>query len=98
MWHHHLHCDEVFYEMRMASPSRPPPPSPPSPLLRQRQNVGFLGLDLRGVKEIDILPPGHPAAGKTGVDGNAAAYVCIGNICGPPITDPKGLKATLRGS
>jgi len=42
------------------------------------------------------LPARHPAAGKAPVDGRAAAYVCLGQTCRPPITDPDELAAALR--
>ncbi|MEE9194894.1 MAG: thioredoxin domain-containing protein, partial [Alphaproteobacteria bacterium] len=38
-----------------------------------------------------VLPPSHPAAGKIGTDGVATAYVCIGQTCSPPVTDPDAL-------
>jgi uncharacterized protein YyaL (SSP411 family) len=42
-----------------------------------------------------MLPPGHPAAGKTMRHGRAAAYLCAGMTCSPPITDPEELAAAL---
>ena len=41
------------------------------------------------------LPPGHPAAGKTTLDGQAAAYVCRDMTCRPPVADPDALRAAL---
>jgi uncharacterized protein YyaL (SSP411 family) len=41
------------------------------------------------------LPAGHPAAGKTAVDGRAAAYVCRGATCSLPLTDPRTLAEAL---
>ncbi|MBC7634827.1 MAG: thioredoxin domain-containing protein [Acetobacteraceae bacterium] len=43
------------------------------------------------------LPRDHPAFGKTDIGGQAAAYLCRGNVCGLPITDPARLAAQLRG-
>ena len=40
-----------------------------------------------------VLPPGHPAHGKTGAE--PAAYVCRGNVCGLPVSDPAALAALL---
>ena len=44
----------------------------------------------------EALPPGHPAAGKGQVGGNATAYVCHGTACSLPITDPAKLAAALN--
>ncbi|MBO0750690.1 MAG: thioredoxin domain-containing protein [Bradyrhizobiaceae bacterium] len=41
------------------------------------------------------VPSGHPATGKTAIDGQATAYVCIGQSCSLPITDPAALRAAL---
>ena len=41
------------------------------------------------------LPPTHPAAGKTAVEGKATAYVCRGQTCSLPITETDELAALL---
>ncbi|CCQ75614.1 thioredoxin domain-containing protein [Magnetospira sp. QH-2] len=41
------------------------------------------------------LPDGHPANGKDQVDGLPTAYICVGQTCGLPITDPNGLSEAL---
>jgi hypothetical protein len=41
------------------------------------------------------LADGHPAAGKTMIDGRATAYVCVGRVCLPPVTAPDQLAALL---
>ena len=41
------------------------------------------------------LPAGHPAAGKTTVDGAATAYVCRGEVCSLPVTEANELAALL---
>ncbi len=41
------------------------------------------------------LSRGHPAAGKTQIDGRATAYVCHGPVCSAPLTDPQALHAYL---
>jgi uncharacterized protein YyaL (SSP411 family) len=42
------------------------------------------------------LPDNHPAAGKTAVDGRVTAYVCRGETCSLPVTDPADLVGLLR--
>ncbi len=44
------------------------------------------------------LPPSHPAHGKGPVNGQAAAYICVGPVCSPPVTDPTSLARQLRGA
>ena len=41
------------------------------------------------------LPKSHPASGKTMVDGEPAAYVCVGPVCSLPFSDPAALRQTL---
>jgi hypothetical protein len=41
------------------------------------------------------LPPDHPAAGKTLLEGHAAAYVCVGQTCEPPLTEIDALRRRL---
>ena len=38
---------------------------------------------------------GHPAAGKTMIEGRATAYVCVGRACLPPVTAPDDLADLL---
>ncbi len=38
-----------------------------------------------------LLPVTHPASGKTAVDGKATAYVCRGETCSLPVTEPSDL-------
>ena len=42
------------------------------------------------------LPTGHPAFGKGLVDGAAAAYICRGTTCSPPLTDADDLVRQLK--
>jgi len=41
------------------------------------------------------LNESHPAFGKKAVDGKPTAYVCRGNVCSLPVTDPEELAALL---
>ena len=48
------------------------------------------------VAPAEVLPQGHPAAGKGQVDGQATAYLCRGPVCSAPVTEPTALAAALR--
>jgi hypothetical protein len=41
------------------------------------------------------LPAGHPAAAKPAVDGKVTVYVCRGETCSLPVTDPQRLAPLL---
>jgi uncharacterized protein YyaL (SSP411 family) len=43
------------------------------------------------------LPADHPAAGKTAIGGQVTAYLCRGETCSLPITDPRALATALAG-
>jgi uncharacterized protein YyaL (SSP411 family) len=42
------------------------------------------------------LPATHPAAGKTAIEGSPTVYICRGETCSLPITDPRALDLALR--
>jgi uncharacterized protein YyaL (SSP411 family) len=44
------------------------------------------------------LPASHPAFGKGLIDGKPAAYVCEGQVCSLPITEPEELRRSLEAS
>jgi uncharacterized protein YyaL (SSP411 family) len=54
-------------------------------------------LVLQCVEPDGTLPPSHPAHGKGMIDGRPAAYICVGPVCSPPVTDPTSLARQLRG-
>ena len=43
------------------------------------------------------LPEGHPASGKTAIEGKATAYVCKGQSCSLPVTEVSALGDLLTG-
>ena len=42
------------------------------------------------------LPASHPAHGKTAIDGRPTAFVCRGQTCSAPVTEPQALIELLR--
>jgi uncharacterized protein len=44
----------------------------------------------------EALYEGHPANGKGQVDGKVTVYMCAGQTCSPPITDPNQLELQLK--
>jgi uncharacterized protein YyaL (SSP411 family) len=53
---------------------------------------------LMTVGDPQALPAGHPAAGNRAADGRATLFVCRGQTCSLPITDPARAGEALRGS
>ncbi|QEX25108.1 thioredoxin domain-containing protein [Hypericibacter adhaerens] len=72
---------------------------PASPLMgamrRAVFDVSLPNLVLQSVATGTALPEGHPAAGKTVAAGSVAAFVCRGQTCSLPFTEPERLKAAL---
>jgi hypothetical protein len=65
-------------------------------LLRVVHGASLPGRTLAIVAPGAELPPAHPAAGKTMIDGSAAAYVCRGATCSLPIVEATELEKALR--
>lgn len=65
-------------------------------LLRVVHGASLPGRTLAVVAPGSTLPHDRPAAGKTQIDGKAAAYVCRGATCSLPITTPADLQEALR--
>ncbi len=53
---------------------------------------------LQVVKDPATLPAGHLAAGKSQAGGKATVYICHGQTCSLPITDPDTLAGVLDGA
>ena len=50
---------------------------------------------MMAVRETDTLPAFHPAKGKARQDGQATAFVCVGQSCSLPVTDAADLATLL---
>ncbi len=72
--------------------------SPAAPLLAAARRSATPNTIITLHHDAARLPPAHPASGKTIVDGKAAAYVCRGETCSLPITDPAMLVTMLAKS
>jgi uncharacterized protein YyaL (SSP411 family) len=64
-------------------------------LVAARNRASLPASVLSIIASSDDLSAGHPAAGKTRVDGKATAYVCRGPVCSAPLTDPSALRDYL---
>ncbi len=64
-------------------------------LIATAWQVGNPWLVLQVVAPGDALPPGHPASGKTQVEGRTSAYVCHGPVCSLPLVEAKVLREAL---
>jgi uncharacterized protein YyaL (SSP411 family) len=64
-------------------------------LLRAAQRRAPPGRVLQVVAAGEALPAGHPAFGKAQQGGRATAYLCRGQTCSLPLTEPAGLERAL---
>ncbi|HLZ65768.1 MAG TPA: thioredoxin domain-containing protein [Aliidongia sp.] len=64
-------------------------------LLQAIHGVSLPNRVVQVVATTAALPATHPAAGKTRLGDTATAYVCIGETCSLPLTDPAALAAAL---
>ncbi|NWH08160.1 MAG: thioredoxin domain-containing protein [Alphaproteobacteria bacterium] len=73
--------------------------APGDPQLQPLLRAVYLSGDPNRIVQLigpqDTLPKTHPAHGKTMQGGKATAYVCVGETCSPPVTDPKQLERML---
>jgi uncharacterized protein YyaL (SSP411 family) len=73
-----------------------PPGTDAGAMLRQARAAATPGTILTLHAGDADLPADHPAAGKGAVDGRPTAYVCRGETCSLPVTDPTTLSALIR--
>jgi uncharacterized protein YyaL (SSP411 family) len=62
------------------------------------RHVSLPGMIKSVLQASNILPPLHPAFGKTAVNGKPTAYVCFGQQCLPPVTTAEELEDLLLES
>lgn len=73
----------------------PPDDDATQRLLAAARSVPLADRLLMTIDPTESIPEASPLHGKTMVDGNAAAYICRGPVCSPPITDAGALHAAL---
>ncbi|XSG81757.1 MAG: thioredoxin domain-containing protein [Methyloligella sp. ZOD6] len=62
------------------------------------RNVSLPDAVVQVIAETDALPKSSPAHGKTSVEGKPTAYVCIGPLCSPPVTEADKLVDAIKAS
>ncbi len=72
-----------------------PPGTDHAPLIAAARRTATPNTILRAVAGPEGLPLGHPAHGKTAMNGRPTAYVCRDQTCSLPVTDPAALAASL---
>jgi len=65
-------------------------------LLRAVRGISLPSAVLSVISPGDVLPSGHPAAGRPQLDGRATAYICRGRTCSLPVTSPEELVRQLH--
>jgi uncharacterized protein len=58
--------------------------------------VSMPGAIVQWVPDTNAIPAWSPAAGKGKIDGQITAYVCVGQRCSLPVTEPHLLKEKLK--
>jgi uncharacterized protein YyaL (SSP411 family) len=66
------------------------------PLRRALNDVSLPDAVVEEIREGRSLPGSSPAHGKTAIDGKPTAYVCIGQQCSLPVTEPAKLVETIK--
>ena len=57
----------------------------------------FLNRVLLRAPSAEALPPSHPAQAKIAAAGSAA-FICVGETCSLPVSDPDALAAAIRAA
>ncbi len=65
-------------------------------LVHEVWRASLPGRALEVIENGAALPLGHPAFGKTRIDGAATAYVCIGTFCSLPVQSPDALRKAMH--
>jgi uncharacterized protein YyaL (SSP411 family) len=73
-----------------------PPGTDAGAMLRQARDAATPGTVITLHAGDADLPADHPAAGKGAAGGRPTAYICHGETCSLPVTDPAALAALIR--
>ncbi len=72
-----------------------PDTSPANDLLTAARKLGTPNTIITLHNDTARLPASHPASGKPALDGKPTAYVCRGETCSLPLTEPTKLAAVM---
>jgi uncharacterized protein YyaL (SSP411 family) len=64
-------------------------------LLQAARRLPALDRIVLHARSADALPPSHPARAKIAAAGTGAAFVCVGETCSLPVTDPADLARAI---
>jgi uncharacterized protein YyaL (SSP411 family) len=62
-----------------------------SALAEAALRLPFVSRIVMRASSADALPPAHPAQEKLKAASGSAAFVCVGQICSLPVTEPDGI-------
>lgn len=65
------------------------------PLVDAAQQIPFNEKSVLRLDSIDALPPGHPAHDKIAAAPDGAAFICVGETCSLPLTNPSAIVQTI---
>jgi uncharacterized protein YyaL (SSP411 family) len=65
-------------------------------LRRALHDASLPGAVIQEIRAGETLPASSPAHGKTAIEGQPTAYVCIGPQCSLPVTEPAALIDTVK--
>jgi uncharacterized protein YyaL (SSP411 family) len=65
------------------------------PLVAAALKLPFLNRSVLRAPRTDALPANHPAQAKIAAAPSSAAFVCVGETCSLPVTDPSRMAAAL---
>lgn len=72
--------------------------APAEGLLQAARKIPALDRIVLHARSADALPPSHPAREKLAAAREPAAFVCVGETCSLPVTEPAGIAAAVAAA